>query len=506
MVLTTRLAILPQLFQAAPILRAPLFSPRLRIGLPHWPAPCTLPSVADFALGISKLSKLINGILAAEALVASRVANTFVHYPRQISAAIAALLLCAGGGAFAVASLDQGIANLPVQQVFETVAPLSVEQQGSELDRYSFTLYRTDVTRASDNAEALLSRLGVSDPAAAAFIRGHADARTALFARVGRTVSAELSHDLRLSKLQARWMPDALGGFKRLVVERQGEGFSVRTEAETLTAANRVASGVVHSSLFAATDAAGIPDAVASQLADIFAGDVDFRKLRKGDRFAVVYESFEADGQTLRSGRVLAAEFDSNGRNYQAMWYQEPGKKGGYYRPSGDSLRKAYLSSPVEFTRVSSGFAMRTHPILKTWRQHNGVDFAAPTGTPVRSVGDGVIDFAGRQNGYGNIVIVTHRNKQQTAYAHLSRIDVREGQSIDQGQTLGAVGSTGWATGPHLHFEFRVDGEARDPSTIAQEAGGTPISTASRANFDKLAQANRTELAAAYLVIQASAN
>ncbi|RYF70558.1 MAG: M23 family metallopeptidase, partial [Comamonadaceae bacterium] len=418
---------------------------------------------------------MINGILAAEELVASRVVRTLRHYPRQISAAIAGLLLCAGGGAFAVASLDQGVSAMPVQQVFEAVAPLALEQQSSDLDRFSFTLFRTDATRASDTADALLGRLGVSDAAAASFIRSNADARAALFSRVGRTVSAELSHDQQLNKLLARWIPNGDGAFKRLVVERKGDGFSVRSESETLTPASRLASGVVRSSLFAATDAANIPDAVASQLADIFAGDVDFRQLRKGDRFAVLYESFEADGQTLRSGRVLAAEFESNGRSFQAMWYQEPGQKGGYYRPSGDSLRKAYLSSPVEFTRVSSGFAMRTHPILNTWRQHNGIDFAAPSGTPVRTVGDGVVDFAGTQSGYGNIVIVTHRNKQQTAYAHLSRVDVRPGQTVEQGQTLGAVGATGWATGPHLHFEFRIDGQPHDPGNIAKQDGGVPI-------------------------------
>ncbi|MDA7416880.1 peptidoglycan DD-metalloendopeptidase family protein [Xenophilus arseniciresistens] len=451
---------------------------------------------------------MINGILAAEELVASRVVRTFKSYPRQIGAAIAGLLLCAGGGAFAVATLDQNVAALPVQQVFESVAPLSLESQSSELDRFSFTLFRTDATRASDTAEALLGRLGASDAAAASFIRGNAEARNALFSRVGRTVSAELNHDQRLNRLLARWIPDGNGGFKRLVVERQGEGFGVRHEAETLVATSRLSSGVIRSTLFAATDAAALPDSVASQLADIFAADVDFRQLRKGDRFAVLYESFEADGQSLRAGRVLAAEFESNGRTFQAMWYQEPGQqKGSYYRPSGESLRKAYLASPVEFTRVSSGFAMRTHPILNTWRQHNGVDYAAPTGTPVRTVGDGVVDFAGRQNGYGNIVVVTHRNKQQTAYAHLSRIDVREGQSVSQGQTLGAVGATGWATGPHLHFEFRIDGQPHDPTAIAQQnEGGMPITAAARPAFDKLAQANRTELAAAFSVVQANAN
>ncbi|RZL63391.1 MAG: M23 family peptidase [Variovorax sp.] len=449
---------------------------------------------------------MINGILAAEELIASRVAHTFRSYPKQITTAIAALLLCAGGGAFAVASLGPDAADLPVQQVLEAVTPLSFATQTEALDNHNFTLFRTDVTRASDTADALLKRLGIEDAVASAFIRSHAEARGALFNRVGRTVTAEATQENRLERLSARWMPDGDGGFKRMVVESTPAGFVVRTENDALTPSSRLASGVVRSSLFAATDAARIPDSVASQLADIFAGDVDFRALRKGDRFAVVYETFEADGQSLRSGRVLSAEFESNGKLHQALWFQPPGQKGSYYRPNGDSLRRAYLSSPVEFSRVSSGFAMRMHPILNSWRQHNGIDFAAPTGTAVRTVGDGTVSFAGTQSGYGNIVIINHRDNQQTAYAHLSRIDVKVGQAVSQGDSVGAVGSTGWATGPHLHFEFRVDGEYRDPTTLAQQDGGVPLSPAARPAFDRMALAARAELAAAFSVVQASAD
>lgn len=449
---------------------------------------------------------MINGILAAEEALASRVAHTFRTYPKQITAAIAALLLSAGGGAFAVASLGPDASELPVKQVFEAVTPRSFADQVEALDTHGFTLFRTEITRSSDTAEALLRRLGIDDAAAAAFVRGNAEARSALFNRVGRTVTAEATQENTLQKLSARWIPDGDGGFKRLVVEKIGTGYRVRTETDALTPGSRLASGIVRSSLFAATDDARIPDSVASQLADIFSGDVDFRSLRKGDRFAVVYETFDADGQTLRSGRVLSAEFENNGKLHQALWFQEPGQKGGYYRPNGDSLRRAYLSSPVEFSRVSSGFAMRMHPILNSWRQHNGIDYAAPTGTTVRSVGDGTVEFAGTQSGYGNIVIVNHRNNQQTAYAHLSRVDVKVGQSVSQGQNVGAVGSTGWATGPHLHFEFRVNGEYQDPATIAQQEGGVPISAAARPAFERLALATRTELAAAFSVAQASAD
>ena len=471
------------------------------------PAPPLLrPRQGDLPTSALDFPILINGILAAEERFASFVAINSRKYSKPITAAIAAALLCGGGGAFAVASLGPDASELPVRLVFESAAPLSVDKQAQALDAYQFTLYRSELTRAGDTADALLKRLGLADPAAAAFVRGNAQARAALLGRTGRTVTAEATHDNGLQKLAARWIPDGDDGFKRFVIEKTSKGFTARTEADVLAQGTRLASGVVRSTLFAATDEANIPDAVAGQLADIFSGDVDFRSLRKGDRFAVVYETQEADGQQLRTGRVLSAEFESNGKTYQAIWFEPPGQKGGYYRANGDSLRKAYLASPVEYSRVSSGFAMRMHPILNSWRQHNGIDFAAPSGTPVRSVGDGVVEFAGVQNGYGNIVVIKHRNNQSTAYAHLSRIDVKVGEAVSQSDKIGAVGSTGWATGPHLHFEFRVNGEFVDPATIAQQDGGTPIPAAARPAFERLAKAGKAELTAALSVAQFSAD
>jgi len=449
---------------------------------------------------------LTYSFLAAGNLLVSRAAHTVRAYPKQLAATIATLLLCTGGGALAIASLGPDAADLPVRQVLEAIGTPAVGAQMDTLDAYNFTLFRTEFTRSSDSAEALLRRLGVVDSVAAAFIRSNSDARAALLGRAGRSVSAEATHDNRLKKLSARWIPDGNGSFQRFVVELTPQGLTTRTEVDALTPGTRLASGVVRSSLLAATDAAAIPDTVASQLVDIFSGDIDVRGLRRGDRFAVVYETLDADGQAMRTGRVLSAEFESNGQLHQAMWFQEPNQKGSYYRPNGDNLRKAYLASPVEFSRISSGFAMRFHPILNNWRQHNGTDFAAPMGTPVRAVGDGIVEFAGIQNGYGSIVIVKHRNNQETVYAHLSRIDVKVGQSVTQSQFIGAVGMTGWATGPHLHFEFRVNGEYQDPATIAQQDGGVPLALASRPAFARLAATSRTELTAAFSVIQASAD
>jgi murein DD-endopeptidase MepM/ murein hydrolase activator NlpD len=243
-------------------------------------------------------------------------------------------------------------------------------------------------------------------------------------------------------------------------------------------------------------------------VAEIFSGDIDFhRALRKDDRFSVVYETLEGDGEPLRAGRVLSAEFVNAGKVYQAMWFKDPNAvaasaaKGAYYTLDGESLRRAFLTSPLEFSRISSGFSMRFHPILKKWRAHLGVDYAATTGTPVRSVGDGVVDFAGVQNGFGNVVMVKHRGNQTTVYAHLSRIFVKRGQSVDQGQKIGAVGSSGWATGPHLHFEFRVNGAHKDPLTIARQSESVPVSASAKPLFKQAALQVRAELAAAGNVI-----
>ncbi|MBC7916858.1 MAG: M23 family metallopeptidase, partial [Rhodoferax sp.] len=377
------------------------------------------------------------------------------------------------------------------------------------LAQQSMLLYRSEVTRSTDTADTLLKRLGIFDAQAAAFLRSDRQVQQTLLGRHGRYVTAETAANGSLQRLVARWSPEDDGMFKRLTVEQSHGGLVSKLETLPMTASSRLASGSIASSLFAATDDARIPDAVAIQIAEIFSGDVDFhRSLRKGDRFSVVYETLEGDGEPLRAGRVLSAEFVNAGKTHQAMWFQEPvaGQqsaathsltKGGYYTLAGDSLRRAYLASPLAFSRVTSGFSMRFHPILQTWRAHLGVDYGAPTGTAVRSVGDGIVEFAGVQNGFGNVVMVKHRASDVTVYAHLSKILVQRGQSIAQGQNVGLVGQTGWATGPHLHFEFRVNGQHKDPLQIARQSEAIPVAAASKPIFDKAAQLVRTQFAAA---------
>lgn len=451
---------------------------------------------------------MTNGLTNASRALLEPISRSLRNHPKRLTAALAALLLTAGGGAFAVASLGPDASDLPQQRIAQPVQSLASDATLAQLvDRPAFTLYRSEQLRSSDTAESLLQRMGVADPAAAAWLRRDANAYQYLLGRNGRSVMAETTDDHRLTRLTARWALDDNTNFKRLVVERTGDTFVSRIEVAPLTASSRLSGGVIRSSLFAATDDSNIPDAVAVQMAEIFSGEIDFRRsLRKGDRFSVVYETLEADGEPLRTGKVLSAEFVNNGKRHEAVWFQDLGSKGAYYSLAGESLRRAYLSAPLEFSRVSSGFSMRFHPIQKKWKAHLGTDFAAPTGTAVRSVGDGVVEFSGVQNGFGNVIFVKHRTGHVTVYAHLSRIDVKKGQAIEQGQTIGAVGSTGWATGPHLHFEFRVAGKHQDPMTIAKSSeAAAPVSKASRPAFDRMAALMRTQLDSAQLIEQASA-
>ncbi len=434
------------------------------------------------------------------------------RHPRRVLALIGSVLLGTGATAFAVATFVPDPSSVPVRQIIESVEPAARMRVAQTLLSTPelippFVLYRNDTTRGNDTADSLLRRLGVSDAAAAQFIKGDALARQVLLSRPGRGLTAEVDASHALTKLAARFTTDEIAGFQRLVIERKNGSLVSRMETASLVANTRIASGTIKSSLFAATDESRIPDAVAVQIAEIFSGDIDFiRALRKGDRFSVVYESLEADGEPLRSGRVLSADFVNAGKSYSAVWFHESGaSKGQYYTVDGNSLRKAFLASPLEFSRMTSGFGGRMHPIAKQFRMHNGVDYAAPTGTPIRSVGDGIVEFAGVQRGYGNVVEIMHRDGKSTLYAHMSRITVSKGQRISQGDNIGAVGSTGWSTGPHLHFEFRVKGVHHDPMTLAHENNTVPLSAASRPAFDRMASQVRRDLAAAASLTLASA-
>ncbi len=252
----------------------------------------------------------------------------------------------------------------------------------------------------------------------------------------------------------------------------------------------QIAHGVVESSLFDAGQQAGMDDAMVLKLANAFGYDIDFAQdLRQGDSFTVIYDEVYREGEKLHDGDIVGATFVNHGKRYSAIRYTDSHGNTMFYSADGRPLRKSFLRTPVEFSRISSYFsAARLHPILGTMRAHHGVDYAAPIGTPIHAAGDGKIAFRGWQNGYGNVVVIDHDRRYSTLYGHMSRFAaIRVGQRVAQGQTIGFVGMTGMATGPHLHYEFRVDGVHRDPLTVTLPKP-EPLPATELARFERQSQ------------------
>jgi murein DD-endopeptidase MepM/ murein hydrolase activator NlpD len=439
----------------------------------------------------------------ALASAAARTGRFLSRHPRKLTAVVTLALAGFGAAAFGVAPLVPDASDLPKRMVTENVAPQEIEPQLEVLAEHELQLYRNDLTRSSDTADTLLQRLNVNDPSASAFLRYNPIARKVLEGRSGKVIEVRTDATGKLAELVARYAasnPDEINTrFTRLRIQRVAGQLQASIETAPLAAQVRMGSGTVRSSLFAATDEARIPDAIATQLADVFAADIDFhRELRKGATFSIVYEALTADGEpitwTPAAGRILAAEFINGGKPYSAIWFREADGRGAYYGLDGQSKHRSFLASPLEFSRVTSGFEMRLHPILNTWKQHKGVDYGAPAGTPVRAVGDGTVEFAGWQNGYGNVVEIKHNAERSTVYAHLSRIAVTKGQHVEQGANIGAVGSTGWATGPHLHFEVKFAGVQQDPLQIAKASEPTTITPAGKTQFAQLTRGLKSQL------------
>lgn len=271
-----------------------------------------------------------------------------------------------------------------------------------------------------------------------------------------------------------------------LKVVRRDDGFSAQMIDNPVETRIRTATAVIDTSLFQAAEAAEISDGVALKLANIFGWDIDFvLDIRDGDRYTVVYEQIYQDGKKVRDGEILAAEFVNNGKVYRAVGFKADSGRLSYYTPNGLAMRKAFLRAPLEFTRVSSSFnPHRLHPILQTIRGHMGTDYAAPTGTPVRASGDGRVSFAGRRGGYGNAIVLAHTNSISTLYGHMSRFakHIHAGSRVAQGDVIGFVGMTGLATGPHLHYEYLVNGLHKNPQTV-QLPGAEPLRAESMGRF-----------------------
>ncbi len=453
-----------------------------------------------------KLFRPIHRFLSATSLRAGRSVS---RNPKTVGGALIASLLGFAATAFGIAPLTAPPIKQPqhrvvIEQLGSTSAREQLDPIIAETGQH---MLRSDLTRSTDTANSLLSRLGVVDNQAAAFIRSDALARKLLIGNAGKMVQVSTNAAGTLQELAARYPTDnpsqANTHFHRLKITRDAFGFTSQLQTAPLVAQVKFGTALVQHSLFSATDQANIPDAIARQVTEIFANDFDFRQVPRGAKVSVVYETLTADDEPIawrQVGRILAAQFSQGARDYSAVWFQEGSGKGAYFDLQGQSKRRSFLSSPLEVSRVTSAFAVRFHPILRTWAQHNGIDYAAPMGTPVRSVANGVVDFAGWQNGYGKVVSLDHGNQRSTLYAHLSRIDVQQGQKISQGAILGAVGATGWATGPHLHFELKVNGVHQDPRNMANSSDANILDPSSREQFEQVVKTARAKLAIAQTV------
>jgi murein DD-endopeptidase MepM/ murein hydrolase activator NlpD len=407
---------------------------------------------------------------------------------RIIAGGAAALALCAFG-ATAVAPIAPDASDLPVKSISQDLQLPNLADQIAALQQDQQEFIHEERVRPGDSLGSVFNRLGIEDQQAQAFVRSNKMARAILSLKTGKRLQAETDENGLMLTLRAT-VAVRDNEFKTITITRKGEKFVADEAPAKLERRVEMRSRDISTSLYAATDSntdgAQIPDSIVNQIVEMFSTNIDFRgDLKRGDRFNVVYETYWMDGEMVKTGRILAGEFINRGVAYQSVWYEDPiTKQGGYYSLDGKALKKAFLKSPVAFNRISSGFSMRVHPVFGTWKQHKGVDMAAPTGTPIKASGDGTVDFVGVSNGYGNMVVLKHWANYSTAYGHMSRFasNLRRGQKVAQGDVIGYVGTTGWATGPHLHYEFRIGGQATDPMKLKNLAQ-QPLNTGEMARF-----------------------
>lgn len=364
------------------------------------------------------------------------------------------------------------------------------------------TFERESVIQSGDTLASALSRLKIDDLEIQRLLTADAVRQMASSIRAGKRIQVTTAQDGQLLSIQFE-----RSNVPALTVRRQGDGYVAEEASELLETRVVMRSGRILTSLYGATDSAGIPDKIADQMAETFSTSLDFREdMRRGDTFSVIYTVNYRNGEPIAAGKLLAAEFVNAGKPYRAVLFRDPFGREDYYTPEGESLKKGFLRSPLEFSRVTSSFSnSRKHPVFGFHRAHTGVDFGAPTGTRVKATGDATVTFAGRKGGYGNLVILRHSNGYETYYAHLSAFasGIRTGRSVGQGQVIAYVGSTGASTGPHLHYEVRIAGRPQNPMTI-KLPGSPPLAVAQRERFlqetagwsDKLALLRGTNLAA----------
>ncbi len=435
--------------------------------------------------------------LNRQAVPAFRLALSNTAQRQQIGLVAGGLGLAVA--AIAIASSTSGPGPFTTQiAVLEQIAlppPSSVMRQVG-------SVVRVERVQRGDTIQAVMNRLGVFDQAFLRFIRSDARARPALELKPGRFVVAHIDPDNRIEKYEVV-IDRGAATATRMQVKRAGSsqaGYSIIENTVNIEKQIETRYAEVRGSFFAATDAAGIPDAIATQIADIFGTEIDFnRDLRNNDTLRVVYEMLKVPDSLEQAvpGRVLAVQLNHRGRHYDAQWFERgTDGVGQYFSGNGVSRKKSFLRSPLEVSRITSGFTeARLNPVSKAWSAHKGVDMAAPIGTNIRAAGDGVVEFVGVQRGYGNVVVIRHGKRYETLYAHMHEFaeGLQVGRKVRQGDIIGTVGMTGFATGPHLHYEFKVDGEHVDPMTATMPTA-EPLTASEQRRFFQLSGAYKAKM------------
>ena len=408
----------------------------------------------------------------------------------------AVLLLCIGAAALGMVQPAQTEPIPPEQSLVQNVLPFPLSADPTPAEHSATapnTPYVTETRiRSGDTIATILKRLDITDSSLSSYLAKEAKVRFASKLVPGRSVQAATDHNGQLQWVRYFHTPTSNSTgeptVKLLQINAEADGFTAEELELPSEVHIEVAVGTIERSLFATTDAAGIPDNITMQMAEVLGSKIDFfRGIHRGDQFRVVYENRTFEGRPAGPGRVLAVEFVNKGKSSTAVWFSPDGKTGSYYNLEGESLRGAFLRNSIKFSRISSTFGLRTIANNQAWSGHHpGVDYVAPTGTPIHATADGVVQLVGWHFGYGNTIILKHHSKITTLYAHQSRFadGITVGTKVSQGQLIGYVGSTGWSTGPHLHYEFRVADKPIDPlSATAAMPAATPLEPEQRAEF-----------------------
>jgi murein DD-endopeptidase MepM/ murein hydrolase activator NlpD len=461
-------------------------------------------------MSLEILSKQLNSLGADIRLGARLLLRRWKQVDRatrsriELGAVFSLLPLSAAIAAIAAAPTALDLDSIEARPIVEAIATPSIGDQLRDLNQRSAWFIREARVQRGEPIGTLLQRMGVGDAGAEKFLRTDPAARPLVRLAPGRFVQANVDVNGRLNWLRAYSSADdnaSTGSTRVITVTRDDAakgGFAIGESQVALERRVELRSGEIQVSFFAAADAADIPDSVAQQMIDALESEIDFhRNLRRGDSFRAIYEGLYAGSEYVRPGRLLAVEFINQGKAVEAFWLDDGSKHGGFYALGGRSMKRAFLRSPLEYTRMSSGFSnSRSHPVFGYDAAHRGIDYSAPSGTKVRTVAGGTVEFAGWQRGYGNIVEIRHDEKHATLYAHLNGFvpGVVKGARVAQGDLVGFVGATGWATGPHLHFEIKIRGAQVNPLT-ADLPGAEPLAESQRDALAATAAPLREQLA-----------